>query len=154
HLEGEKVKNFCSLIEKAMEQKHGTMLIISDHANEEAERLEKQSTRVKSRSIDDELMESITAIDGAVLLDTEGQCHAIGVILDGTMERGKGEPSRGARYNAAVKYLSYARQRGHKVVIVVVSEDGMVDIFPKEPVEHAQEIIEVRAEIIEEQLQL
>lgn len=127
----ERRESLLSLAKMAMEQQHGTMLVISDKASEEAERLEKQSVAIKPTTIDTQLMSLITAIDGAVLLDTQGQCCAVGVILDGTMEPGKGDPSRGARYNAAIKYLSYAQQQQHKVAIVVVSEDGTVNVLPE-----------------------
>ena len=47
-----------------------------------------------------ELIERISGIDGAVLLDRDCKCHAIGVILDG-MASQSGDPSRGARFNSA-----------------------------------------------------
>lgn len=50
------------------------------------------------------LLTQLTDMDGAVLVDKLGQCHAIGVILDG-QARGKGEPSRGSRFNNAIRYL-------------------------------------------------
>jgi hypothetical protein len=105
-LSPEKIQHLCSLTKMAMEQQHGTMLLISTHAEVEAGRLEKQSIHIEPVSITEELMTMITAIDGAVLLDVDGRCYAIGVILDGTVKPGEGDPSRGARYHAALKYLN------------------------------------------------
>jgi hypothetical protein len=48
-------------------------------------------------------MPALTDIDGAVRLDVQGICHAIGVILDGRVsEQGTlvGNRGRGARYNS------------------------------------------------------
>jgi len=66
-------------------------------------------------------------IDGAVLVDPSGRCHAIGVILDGAAT-GEGDRSRGARYNSVVKYLAAAA--GTPTVILLVSEDGMINLLP------------------------
>src|ERR1035441_9320972 len=49
-------------------------------------------------------MEHLTNMDGGVLIDPQGQCHAIGVILDGTASR-NGDPARGSRYNNAIRYI-------------------------------------------------
>jgi DNA integrity scanning protein DisA with diadenylate cyclase activity len=76
-------------------------------------------------------MKLVTAIDGAVLLDFDGLCYAIGVILDGTVKPGDGDSSRGARYLAAIKYLNWSEKNDHKCLIIVVSEDGMINIFPE-----------------------
>lgn len=53
-------------------------------------------------------------------------CHAIGVILDGAANA-KGTPSRGARFNSALRYVHGYPGR----LAVVVSEDGHVDLFPR-----------------------
>lgn len=124
------IQNLKSLVDMAMEQPHGTMLVITDHAQEEADRLANQSTHVTPTLIDSDLMKLISAIDGAILLDVTGCCYAIGVILDGIIESGEGDPARGARYHAALKYQRFAEERQHKCLIIVVSEDGMINIFP------------------------
>jgi hypothetical protein len=68
----------------------------------------------------------MTRIDGAVLLTPDCVCHGIGVILDG-IATGTGDPGRGARYNSAVRYATTAPA---PCVIVIVSEDGMIDLHP------------------------
>jgi hypothetical protein len=101
------------------------MLVISSAAITEAERLDAQCTRVGPFPLTDALIPKLTAIDGSVLIDTTGTCHAIGVILDGTASP-RCSPERGARYNSAVRY-AYGR---NDAMAVVKSEDGMVNIFP------------------------
>ena len=65
-------------------------------------------------------------MDGSLLIDPHGICHAVGVILDGAAQ-GVGDPARGARYNSAIRYQSGATS---PTVVVVVSEDGGVDLVP------------------------
>jgi hypothetical protein len=74
---------FCGLARSAAGQEHGCMLVISSAAAAEAERLDSQCTRVEPFPLTETVMPLVTAIDGSVLVDTEGKCHAIGVILDG-----------------------------------------------------------------------
>jgi hypothetical protein len=116
------------VVETAMEQPHGTMIVVSARAEEEAARLERQCTRVDPVVLGEELTRRVTSIDGAVLLDTEGRCHAVGAILDGRATS-EGQPARGARYNSALRYV---RAAGCPTLAVVVSEDGRVDLVPDE----------------------
>ena len=76
--------------------------------------------------LDVSLIRSITSIDGATLLDDSGVCHSIGVILDGTASD-KGTSERGARYNSAIRYVEFKKR---KCVAIIISEDGMVDLYP------------------------
>lgn len=115
------------IVDSATEQKHGTLIVISNKAKEEAKRLENQSTNIESVVLDRELVKSITSIDGAIILDTQGVCHCMGVILDGVASL-NGNSARGARYNSAIRYVD-----GHKgeCVAIIISEDGMVDLYPQ-----------------------
>ncbi len=123
--------DICDVIDAALEQAHGTMVVVSSAALAEASRLRSQSTPVTPFKMTQETLRGVSAIDGAVLLSTDATCYAIGVILDG-MANERGDPRRGARYNSAVRYV---RTRGiPPSVIVCVSEDGMVNIIaPDEP---------------------
>ena len=94
-----------ALATAAADAEHGTMLVVSQGAATEAARLVSQALTVEPTRLDDSLVRQVTGIDGAVLVDPSGRCHAIGVILDGTATSG-GDRSRGARYNSAVKYLA------------------------------------------------
>ena len=106
---------------------HGTMLVISQRAAEEAKRLASQAIPIEPAALDASLVAKVTGIDGSVLVDPAGDCHAIGVILDGTATT-QGDRSRGARYNSAVKYLA---STDTATVILLVSEDGMINLLPK-----------------------
>ena len=103
------------------------MLVISESAAAEAARLESQALTVEPTPLEDHLVRQVTGIDGAVLVDPSGYCHAIGAILDGTATD-KGDRSRGARYNSAVKYCASAGDT--PTVILLVSEDGMINLLP------------------------
>lgn len=70
----------------------------------------------------------LNSIDGSVILDTDGTIHAIGAILDGEIET-KGNPARGARYNSAIKYLEFLKKKKISGMILIVSEDGSVEIL-------------------------
>jgi DisA checkpoint controller-like protein len=73
------------------------------------------------------LMERLTAIDGTVIIDTHGVCYAIGAILDGTVTV-RGDRTRGGRYNSALMYVDSSP---FPSLIVVISQDGMVDLVSK-----------------------
>lgn len=111
----------------AMRQRHGTMLVVSDRAYEESVRLANQGTPVTPVQLSAELVDRVSGIDGAILVDPRGTCYAIGVILDG-MATEEGNPARGARYNSAVRYFNAGRDV--PTLIVVVSEDGTADMIP------------------------
>jgi hypothetical protein len=101
------------------------MLVVSSAAAKEASRLAKQATCLRPFPLTEAVIPRVTSIDGAVLVDLDGTCHAIGVILDGQAHR-HCSPSRGARYNSAVRY-AYGRT---DCMVVIKSEDGMVNLFP------------------------
>ena len=111
----------------ASDAKHGTTLIISGDAVGEAIRLGGQGFPVTPFVIDEPLMGSAMSIDGGILLDAQGLCHGVGVLLDGKATP-LGDSARGSRYNSAVRYVE---GRGNAVVLVV-SEDGMIDIVPRD----------------------
>jgi len=131
------IAKLVDLVSVAIQQKHGTMVVISEGAKDEADRLATQSTKVNSFQLTDDFMSKITSIDGAVLIGPDSMCYAIGVILDG-MATFKGSPSRGARYNSAIRYVESS---SYPCLAVVVSEDGGVDLVPDlKPQIHRQTI--------------
>lgn len=121
-------KRLRRIVETATAQPHGTLIVVSARAEEEATRLASQCTRVEPVVLGDDMVRRVTSIDGAVLLDEEGRCHAVGVILDGRATD-KGRPARGSRFNSAQRYVSDASA---PTIVVVVSEDGRVDVLPEE----------------------
>ncbi|MCL6709294.1 diadenylate cyclase [Pseudomonas sp. R2.Fl] len=123
-VEDDDIPKLYALVEAAKEQKKGTILVISSEADKESNRLLAQCTKVKPIELTNEMMEMVSVIDGAVLVDCKARVHAIGVILDG-IATSKGDPTRGSRYNSAVKY---ADTRQGNCLLVVVSEDKYVDL--------------------------
>lgn len=115
-----------SLADAASSASHGTMLVVHRHAAEEAARLGPQAQQVSPRLLDSKVLAAVTSIDGAVLVEPTGTCHAVGVILDGHAT-GDGDSSRGARFNSAVRY--HEAQEG-MCLVIIVSEDGMIDLLP------------------------
>src|SRR5262249_23625710 len=68
---------------EAIRQRRGTTVVISERAREEAVRLGNQALRLEPVPLTPATVPLLTAIDGAVLIDPDGVCCAIGVILDG-----------------------------------------------------------------------
>jgi hypothetical protein len=108
-------KNFISdvnykylnmILYEIRQQKHGTVLIITDEAQSEVDRLCRFGRGYGIQPVDfkllssRKLLSSITLIDGAIFLDTNFICYGLGVILDG-IAINAGLSSRGARYNSA-----------------------------------------------------
>ena len=117
-------------VEGAAEQQHGTMLVVHRDADAEAVRLGAQATLIDPTELSAEALASVTSIDGAILLRPDATCVAVGVILDGIAGPGVGDPARGARYNSGRRYQAGATQG---CLVVIVSEDGMIDLVPKLP---------------------
>ena len=120
-----KIERLWDVVLEASRQKSGTILVITTEALAEADRLKLQCTLIEPVPLTPLITRLVTAIDGAVLLDPEGYCYSIGVILDGKAS-GNGDSTRGARYNSAVRYVASS---AHPCMAIVVSEDGMVDVI-------------------------
>jgi hypothetical protein len=114
------------LAQAAAQAEHGTMLVVTPEARAEAERLGSQATVIEPTLLSPSMLAALIAIDGAVLLEPDGTGIAIGVILDGTASTA-GDPSRGARFNSALRYLGSLK---HPALIILVSEDGMINLLP------------------------
>jgi hypothetical protein len=105
---------------------HGSLLVVSEDAASEALRLKDQGTVIESTLLTASLLESASRIDGAILVDPEGWCHAIGVIVDGSANS-LGSPSRGGRYNAALRYVLVSSPSR---MAIVLSDDYTLDVIP------------------------
>lgn len=124
-----------NLVEILKEQKHGTAVILTN-SSREVERLcrlnrgilikEDVSIYGDESGWNKEQLLSLTSIDGALFMNLNGRCVAIGVIVDGVAKR-KGNNGKGARYNSIVNYV---RQKGKKNIYlgIIVSEDGMIEL--------------------------
>lgn len=118
-----------NIVEAAINQKHGTMIVISKEAEEESDSIIKEGkgtaiSKINLINQSKELIIGLCSIDGAIMIDTYGNCTGIGLILSNP-NTGKGNPERGSRYNSAVNYIS---NHEHSIV-VVISEDGMIDVL-------------------------
>lgn len=116
------------IIEEAKFQKKGTMIVISPKAKEEAIRLKTSALSINPIQFTKSQIKKVTAIDGAIILDTKGYCHSIGCILDG-YSNDNGDSSRGARYNSAIRYLNSQKSKNIACLIAVISEDRYIDIL-------------------------
>lgn len=114
------------LFNSARRQENGSMIVIAEDAESEALRLDAQGTRVEPVELSVELFQQVSSIDGSILMDPRGNCHAIGVILDG-VANDHCTPSRGSRFNSAVRYV---RSGSARRLAIVVSDDRTVDVFP------------------------
>lgn len=114
------------LFETGTTLKHGSMLVIAEDAAIEAARLSDQGTAIQPALMTSALLDRVSGIDGSILIDPAGTCHAIGVILDGEASKDC-SPARGSRYNSALRYV---RKLGSKRMAIVFSDDLTVDIVP------------------------
>lgn len=130
--ENKKIIYIYKLLLEALKQVKGTILVISKNARSEAFRLKNQGFIINPTYLNTSTIKSITSIDGAVLLDLDGYCQGIGVILDG-VATDKGDPSRGARYNSAIRYVETIANNElySDSIAIVISEDGDVNIITK-----------------------
>jgi hypothetical protein len=113
-------------VDTAAEQKKGATVMISRNAAAEAARLSGQATAIEPKALTPALVRQLTAIDGALLLDISGECHAIGVIFDG-QATAEGDPARGSRFNSALRYMNSSNGAA---LAVVISEDRSFDVLP------------------------
>lgn len=114
------------IIDSATIQQHGTMIVFTENAKEEAKRLNASGILIEPTILSEELVKAATSIDGALICDEKGTCYAIGIILDGKAIN-VADSSRGARYNSALRYVEKQKSRNKNTFIVVVSEDKYVD---------------------------
>ncbi|MEQ7762054.1 diadenylate cyclase [Xanthomonas hortorum] len=132
---------FWTLFNAAAHQGLGSMIVVAEDAESEAARLEVQGTRIEPTKMSADLLRQASAIDGSILMDPLGYCHAIGVILDG-MANDRCLPSRGSRFNSAVRYV---RSQSTRRLAIVVSEDKTVDIVP--PIRPLQSRTEIEGHV-------
>ena len=118
------------VIDVVRQQKKGTILIFSEMAEKEADRLGRCGRAIRVRPFDPDAcrgqLMDLTGIDGAMLLDLSGICHAIGTLLDGEAIEHSNR-ARGARYNSTYTYIENQKKLGVKCLGLVISEDGMMD---------------------------
>jgi hypothetical protein len=120
------VARFRIVLDLLAQLRHGSSLVIATDADSEAQRLALQGTNIVPTPLTKELIERATSIDGTILADPKGVCHSIGVILDGQASE-ESTPSRGARFNSAIRYVTGASVPR---MAFVISEDRTLDVIP------------------------
>jgi len=146
-LPGASISRLVELADAAGDNSHGAMLVISTDAAGEAERLHPQTSRVTPVEISPAMLVQLTAMDGGIIIDPQGRCHAVGVILDGRSCGGE-LSARGSRFNNAIRYV---RSEAPDAVVVVYSADGKIDILPKLPYRIKKSFVD---KVVEEYLAL
>lgn len=114
------------LFNAAIRLSHGSMIVVAADASEEARRLAQQGTGIEPTMMTEELLGRVSGIDGTIILDPQGICHAVGVILDGPATA-ECTPSRGSRFNSGLRYVSASDVPR---LAIVLSDDHTVDIIP------------------------
>jgi hypothetical protein len=111
---------------------HGALIIITDEAEAEVNRLCKlrRGLQTEPTAITDDFKKfsTLCTIDGALFMDKAGRCYGIGIILDGEAKK-DGNPARGSRYNSAKTYMSRCVDKKKEAYALVVSSDGYFDIL-------------------------
>ncbi len=131
-LEEDMVKKFCEIIKCLSQQEHGAGMVVVENARNIAEGFCRKYNRgtVLNEALDltdgknREFLQGMTSMDGMLLVDKKGGCHAFGVILDGEVKI-EANLARGSRYNSAANYI-YDKEGSFAVI---VSEDKTVDII-------------------------
>lgn len=115
------------ILESCTTSRHGATIVISEQ--QPKSRLSgHQFKQTLSFGADDEYVQSMSAVDGAIWLDFAGNVLGFGYLLDGLISStGPSDErrSRGSRYNSALRYS----MRFPEATIVVISEDGPVTVL-------------------------
>ena len=125
-------EKIADIVMAAIDQKHGTIVVVSPIASEETSKLTMAGKGKRLHEVDLTkyipenhcIITQMCAIDGALMIDPNGKCEGFGLILPNTSGE-IGDSTRGARYNSAKAYADSHRDS----FVCVVSEDGMVDFF-------------------------
>lgn len=119
------------VVKIACTQKHGTSIIVFKDAIVESQRLCKLRRGIMIEKVNLhenlEFIRHITSIDGAVFMDSNCNCVAIGIIVDGKSVM-IGDSSRGARYNSIYNYIALKSIENIACLGIIISEDGMIDM--------------------------
>lgn len=132
------------VVQEAMKQGHGTCILFTDNAAKEASRLAKYRRCIQIEAVNlsehSDIILPLSAIDGAIISDFDGNCYGVGAILDGEAQYA-GDYGRGSRYNSAINYVGWKKEndREHEYCAVVISEDGIHDIIATKTLEQIED---------------
>ena len=120
------VERIWDIFQCALDGGQGTTIVVSKDPVSELQRLSQEALSVKPEYLDHKDVARLGRVDGAILLGPDGRCYAFGVILDG-LATSSGNRARGARFNSSVRYQRTAKPG---TMIIVISDDGTVDLVP------------------------
>ncbi|WP_171056060.1 diadenylate cyclase [Paenibacillus sinopodophylli] len=136
-----KSNKLYELICESKNQNHGTLIIFTNTAEKLTKRLSEFGRGIAIEPIDlslkKELIYNFTSIDGALIIDDDGICFGIGMILDG-IACSHANIGRGARYNSAYTFIANHVdfnsenvwiKENERYMAVVISEDRTIDII-------------------------
>ena len=120
------VDRIWDVVQCALNNDHGTTIVISEDPASEVERLAQEGLPIKAEYLDHMDIARLGRVDGAIILGSDGRCYAFGMILDG-LATTSGDRARGSRFNSSVRY-----QKTSEVgtMVIVISDDGTVDAVP------------------------
>ena len=130
-----KIKELWKIAEAAIDQKHGTILIIATEAEAEKEafRIAEKSAGIllEKQNVNADMVKRLTTVDGALFADDTGNLLGYGMILDtnGKDIQVEKDQGRGSRFHSAKKYIKYLQSDGKCALAVIVSEDGMINFY-------------------------
>ena len=120
------VERIWGIFQQALENGHGTTIVISEDPSSELKRLAQEALTIKPEYLDHKDIARLGRVDGAIILGPDGRCYAFGVILDG-LATSSGDRARGARFNSSVRYQQTSEIG---TMVIVISDDGTVDLIP------------------------
>ena len=121
------VERIWRIVQAALEDDHGTTIVVSKDPTTELARLSQQALPIKPEYLEPRDIARLGRVDGATFLGPDGRCYAFGVILDG-LATSSGDRARGARFNSSVRYQQTFKETG--TIVIVISDDGTVDLIP------------------------
>ena len=123
------VDRIWEILQCALESQHGTTIVVSENPVAEVKRLAREALPIKPEYLDHNDVARLGRVDGAIVLGPDGRCYAFGVILDG-LATFSGDRARGARYNSSVRYQQTQQTLNVGTMVIVLSDDGTVDLIP------------------------
>ena len=120
------VQRIWNIFQCALDNGHGSTIVVSEDPMSEIERLGQEALAVKPEYFDHRQVAMLGRIDGAIILGPDGRCYAFGAILDG-LATSTGDRARGARFNSSIRYQKTAAKG---TLVIVISDDGTVDLIP------------------------
>lgn len=121
------INGIWEIVQAAQQSGKGSTIVISSAPDQEAHRLGNEGMSIDADYLEPDEIVRLSSVDGAIIVGPDSRCHAFGVILDG-MAGESGDRARGSRFNSSVRYQNSQMPAS---VVVVISDDGTVDLLPR-----------------------